>query len=107
MTYDERFNDVRDRTGRFLRDGVRVVWVVYLPWNDIGIYWRSHQISLSVKDNLTGGDIIPGFSIPVAIIFRDKLLQDEELRQKVVQQIEESFADTPYPGDNNIWMGLR
>src|SRR5215203_4936125 len=29
----------------------------------------------------------------------------EELRQRVAKQIEEAFADTPYPGDDNIGWG--
>ena len=29
----------------------------------------------------------------------------QEIRQRVAKQIEEAFADTPYPGDENIGWG--
>jgi hypothetical protein len=55
-----------------------------------------------MNEKLTGGELIPDFSIPVADLFQDIVSDEDTLRLKLVRQIEEVFADTPFPGDENI-----
>lgn len=102
---DEPYMDARIRTKRFLSDGVNTVWALFLPWKDISVYQHAKESPIGLNNILTGNDVIPGFAIPAAVIFRDLLRHDEEVSQKIVRQIEEAFADTPYPGDSNIGWG--
>jgi len=47
-----------------------VVWVVYPPEKQVEIYIPGKAATvLEVDDTLTGGEVLPGFSMPVAKIF--------------------------------------
>ena len=67
----DRYSDVQDKVELYLHDGVKVIWVLDPQRSRITIYSQNskQQITLSAEDSLDGGDIIPGFSIPVADIF--------------------------------------
>lgn len=55
---------------RWLRAGVRLVWVVF-PETRTVERWRSGEAvsALTVTDELSGEDILPGFTCPVAQLF--------------------------------------
>ncbi len=67
----DRYSDVQDKIELYLHDGVKVIWVLDPQRSRITIYAQNskQQITLSAEDSLDGGDIIPGFNIPVADIF--------------------------------------
>jgi Uma2 family endonuclease len=63
-------NDVHEKVIEYLDYGVRLVWVVHpIQWT-VTVYGpdRSARV-LSVDDTLDGGDVLPGFTLPVADIF--------------------------------------
>jgi Uma2 family endonuclease len=52
--------------------GVRRVWVIYPKQMSIHIYTSTTQIQgLQLGDELDGGDLIPGFRLPLAALFED------------------------------------
>jgi Uma2 family endonuclease len=65
----------------YLRAGTRLVWVVWPQSEHIDV-WRAGVLTgpargLTSSDTLDGEDVIPGFSYPVAELFRDPLAPEE------------------------------
>jgi Uma2 family endonuclease len=64
---------VRDMTFKvieYLDFGVRMVWVVFPDSRAVQVYFadRSSRL-LSANETLDGGDVLPGFSLPIATLF--------------------------------------
>ncbi len=58
---------------RYLDAGVRIVWIVWPRWQQVDV-WRpgdeKPSTTLGVEGILQGEDVVPGFSCPVAALFR-------------------------------------
>lgn len=73
----DKYLDVSKKIQTYLRDGVRLVWLINAELKTVTIYMpnsEQHSI-LSVERNLKGGDVLPDFEIPVKEIFNKKLVQ--------------------------------
>jgi Uma2 family endonuclease len=70
MSPDDSYHYVHGKVMEYLEAGVRLVWVVDPERQTITVYQadRSGQI-LTIDDALDGGDVLPGFTVPVARIF--------------------------------------
>lgn len=67
----DRFNDVTEKVAVYLECGVRCVWLVQPLWKRVFVYTSGVPArELLEGDILNGEDIIPGFQMPVADIFR-------------------------------------
>ena len=63
-------DEVADKLEEYFRVGVRSVWVVYPRQCMVYAYTSPKEVRvLTVGDVLDGGDVLPGFSIPVQTIF--------------------------------------
>jgi Uma2 family endonuclease len=61
---------VEDKVAEWLDAGTRMVWVVSSKLHTVTVYRSLTDIeTLTEKDTLDGGDVVPGFSITVAEIF--------------------------------------
>jgi len=61
---------VEGKVAQWLEAGARMVWVVSPKLHTITVYRSLIDIvTLTEKDNLDGGDVVPGFQIKVAEIF--------------------------------------
>ncbi len=71
MSPTDRLKDVLDKVALYLSDGVQLVWIVNRKKRIVTVYQADADevIKLTIKDTLTGDDVIPGFSIPVAALF--------------------------------------
>jgi Uma2 family endonuclease len=66
----DRIGDVSRKVMRYLAAGSRYVWLVDPASRTVTVYEPGGQARvLGLNDELTGGDVIPGFRIPVASIF--------------------------------------
>jgi len=65
----DNYEDVDDKVVEYLRIGVRLVWVVKPRSQEIAVYSAEPTKWLTITDTLTGGDVLPDFSIPVADLF--------------------------------------
>ncbi len=67
----DRLRDVSDKVMEYLECGVSLVWVVE-PGRKLVTTYNPDRTSkiLTVDDELDGGDVLPGFRLPVADIFR-------------------------------------
>jgi len=71
----DTYAEVMGKVDEYLDAGVRLVWVVDPAWHRITVY-PGGEI-LSPGDTLTGGDVLPGFAIPVARVFQRRKAKAE------------------------------
>ena len=74
---DQAPRDMAEKARKYLRAGTRLVWVVWPQSEHIDV-WHKEVLTgpvraLSMSGSLDGEDVIPGFSYPVAEVFRDPL----------------------------------
>jgi Uma2 family endonuclease len=61
----------------YLKAGVRSVWVVYPNVDVVHLFDSPTQIRVLTRDDvLDGGDIIPGFLLPLASLFEERETED-------------------------------
>lgn len=67
----DRFSDVNVKVEKYLSAGVRLVWIVEPKHQRIFVYSPDTPVRFLLEnDVLDGGDVVPGFSMPVSEIFR-------------------------------------
>lgn len=60
----------RDKARLYLAAGVRLVWLVFPEKQFIEVYAPGKDVDiLSLNDTLTGGDVLPGFTLAVKDVF--------------------------------------
>lgn len=63
--------EIYEKVVEYFKYGTRLVWVVYPRSRTIHVYTSAVQVKiLTVDDVLDGGDVLPGFSVPVREIFQ-------------------------------------
>ena len=63
-------SEVEEKVTEWLEAGARMIWVVSPKLKTITVYRSLTDIvTLTEKDTLDGGEVVPGFQIPVAEIF--------------------------------------
>jgi len=64
--------EVQRKVHDYFKAGVTCVWVVYPDQAEVYIYSNTKQVEvLGVGQELDGGDLLPGFRLPVAALFED------------------------------------
>jgi Uma2 family endonuclease len=68
---NDRYGDVYEKITRYLADGVQIVWLIDPQQRTVLVYRAASQkkITMSETDILDGADVIPGFRMPVAVLF--------------------------------------
>ncbi len=65
-------SDVDDKLNEYLAAGARQVWVVYPDTRRVVIYDANGRYKrLGINDTLEGGDVLPGFSLPLRDLFKE------------------------------------
>jgi Uma2 family endonuclease len=68
----DTIREIDDKAKAWLAGGARMVWVVNPAWRSVAVYRAEHDIrTLAENDDLTGEDVVPGFSCRVVEIFAD------------------------------------
>jgi Uma2 family endonuclease len=66
-------NAVASKIEEYFQAGVRLVWVIYPATNKIYVYDSPTRVRiLEIGDELDGGEVIPGFSVPLSTLFGRK-----------------------------------
>jgi Uma2 family endonuclease len=66
----DRISEVEEKVAAWLAGGARLVWVVSPKLRTITVYRSLTDIvTLTAKDTLGGGDVVPGFQMNVAEVF--------------------------------------
>lgn len=62
--------EIERKVAIYLRAGVRSVWVVYPTERQVVVHMPSHPPAVFREgDQIDGGEVLPGLSLPVAEIF--------------------------------------
>ncbi len=73
---DDSVRQMREKAAYYLDNGARLVWLVYPHKRLIKVYSPDADVEILVEgDTLTGGDVLPGFAMPVAQVFADPLAE--------------------------------
>lgn len=66
----DRMHDVSIKVRLYLDAGTQLVWIVQPSLKTVTVYFPDHTArTLSIDDDLDGGDVLPGFTIAVAELF--------------------------------------
>ena len=49
--------------------GTRLVWIIYSTRQIVEVLTATERHFLTIDDTLSGGDVLPGFSVPVRDLF--------------------------------------
>ncbi len=62
--------ELQEKIALYFRAGTRQVWIVYPRARSVYVYMAEDQVTIySAKGVISGGDLLPNFSLPVAQIF--------------------------------------
>jgi Uma2 family endonuclease len=69
----DTLEDVHRKIAMYRNAGVKLLWNIYLLENFVIVYELdkpgARRVLLEPQDELTGGDVLPGFKVPVAKLF--------------------------------------
>jgi Uma2 family endonuclease len=72
MSPDDRWSEVKQKLRDYFSIGVKLVWVADPSDRTVHAYRSLTDVrEFSEADMLTGDDVLPGFSVPVAALFED------------------------------------
>jgi Uma2 family endonuclease len=64
--------EIHDKIVEYFENGTRLVWVIHPDEQYVLVYHSpSPDRLLRLEDSLDGGDVVPGFTLPVAELFAD------------------------------------
>ncbi len=63
------FSDIQLKVAQLLQAGTALVWLVDPQSRTVTVHTKDSTLTLREGDTLTGGDVLPGFELPVADIF--------------------------------------
>lgn len=67
----DRAGDIQTKITDYLTAGTRLIWVVYPDTRTVVVHYPDGTArSFTEADTLDGGDVLPGFSLPVAEVFK-------------------------------------
>lgn len=70
LSPDDRASEVNDKIQQWLAAGCQVVWVIDPKTRSVTVYHGRRQAEvLRASDTLTGGEVLPGFALPVEQVF--------------------------------------
>jgi Uma2 family endonuclease len=70
LSPDDRAGEVLAEVQDWLEAGCRAVWVVDPKTRTVSVYHSPNEAAiLAASETLSGGEVLPGFSVPVAEIF--------------------------------------
>jgi Uma2 family endonuclease len=71
LSPDDRINRLLRKVGEYLNSGVQQVWIIDPVSRDVAIHQRGvAPLFLSERDELSGGETLPGFQCAVADLFQ-------------------------------------
>lgn len=67
----DSYTAMREKASYYLQNGSRLVWLIYPERKVVEVYRAGEESELyTVEHVLDGGEVLPGFSLPVAQIFQ-------------------------------------
>lgn len=69
-TPDDSLKMMLDRAIFYLANGARMVWLIYPQQRIVEVMTANDRLLLTENDVIRGGNVLPGFEVPVKQIFR-------------------------------------
>lgn len=70
LSPDDRWNDLMDKLDEYFAIGVKLIWVADPRRKQVYVYRSITDVQrLFAEDTLTGGEVLPGFSVLVSELF--------------------------------------
>ncbi len=70
LSPDDKWSDLMEKLDEYFSIGVKAVWVADPRTRQVYVYQSVTSVErFTEKDTLTGSDVLPGFSVPVAELF--------------------------------------
>lgn len=70
LSPDDRWSEIMEKLGEYFAIGVQMVWVADPRTQQVYVYHSLTTVeNFSGNDRLSGGDVLPGFSVTVAELF--------------------------------------
>ncbi len=71
MSPGDTASEIRDKVIEYFQAGTRLVWVVYPRSQVVDVYAAADRVTiLNIEGVLSGGDVLPGFTLPVRDVFK-------------------------------------
>ncbi len=70
---NQSLKSLREKARYFVGNGTKLFWLVIPGKHIVEIYTPDSEDVLNIDDTVSGGDVLPEFSLPVRDIFRDPL----------------------------------
>jgi Uma2 family endonuclease len=71
--------EVQRKVHEYFDAGVSRVWIIYPPQREVYVYASTNRIEvLQPGQQLDGGDLLPGFRLPLATLFEDEAETEAE-----------------------------
>lgn len=71
LSPSERTGKIQRKVEEYLEHGTELVWLADPQRRTAAVYTRGRVRWLHEGDALGGGDVVPGFSVPLAFLFED------------------------------------
>lgn len=68
---DDSLQELRDKAAYYLANGTRMVWLALPHKRLVEVYTQEGPDILTTDDALDGGELLPGFSLPLRDLFAD------------------------------------
>jgi Uma2 family endonuclease len=70
LSPDDRWSDLTDKLDEYFAIGVKLIWVADPRRKQVYVYHSITDVQrLAAEETLTGGEVLPGFSVPVSELF--------------------------------------
>lgn len=70
MSPTDRLPELRKKAQKYLRYGTRMIWLVFPENQRVEVYIPDQEpLEIGIEGVLDGGDVLPGFTLPVKQIF--------------------------------------
>ena len=66
---DDSYKEMREKAAYYLAHGSRMVWLVFPEKRIVEVYTPQEQQVLIIGDTLSGGEVLPDFTLPVEAVF--------------------------------------
>ena len=75
---DDTIREMREKARYYLSNGSRMVWLAYPEKHIVEVYTPDDEQILSETDTLSGGEVLPEFTLAVRDVFLDTVEMGEE-----------------------------
>lgn len=66
---DDTYKLMREKADYYLANGARMVWLVFPERKAVEVHQQGNSLTLTIETTLDGGNVLPGFILPVREIF--------------------------------------